>query len=156
LQYWHLKSLEAEEVENPHGPHLAPQKMYSVWDVAEKAIAVNGPTGENKQLRKQRADEAKDHADKAARVAEDQAQKAKALAPNTPVEMLCKRKGVTPSCTLTKERALKAFNLDWRELQDMALPVEMKTNPRNLKWAPMKLYKAGDVAKAVIKKRRLA
>lgn len=142
-------------MENPHGPHLAPQKMHSIWDVAAKAIEINGPTGQNEQLRRQRTEEELDHVDKAAKVAEDQARKAEALTPSTPEETLCKKKGVTPTCKLTKRRALDTFNLDWRELEGMALPFESKPNPCNPRWAPMKLYKAGDVARELVKRRRI-
>jgi hypothetical protein len=110
--------------------------MCSVWDVAAKAIEINGPTGENEQLRRQRAQKEQDHVDKAAKVAEDQARKAKLLTPTTPEEKLCKKKGLTPKCTLDKKRALKTFNLTCQELDDMALPFQRKPTPTTQGGAP--------------------
>lgn len=128
--------------------------MYSVWDVAAKAIEINGPTGENKQLRQQRAEEEQEHAAKAAKVAADQAKKAEACVPTTPEEKLCKKLGVAPASKLTKKRTLETFNLDCMELQDLGVPFESRPNPRNPSWNRMCLYKAQDVAQAIVKKRK--
>uniref|UniRef100_A0A383VI20 Uncharacterized protein n=1 Tax=Tetradesmus obliquus TaxID=3088 RepID=A0A383VI20_TETOB len=83
LEYSHLRSLDCTEQENPHGPRLTPQKTYSVRDAARLALRVNGPTGENLLLRKQRADAELQRSDTKQRIAAEQKAAAAALMPTT-------------------------------------------------------------------------
>lgn len=156
LQYSHLHDLECIEEENPHGPHLAPQKTFSVRDVARKAIQVNGSTGENLQLRQQRAADERDRADTKQRIEAERAEAAKHLTLTSLSEQLCKNAGVVPWNKLTKKDVLAKFGLEWTKLDLLAVEFESKPNPQNLRFAPMKLYKAGDVAKALARRQQRA
>jgi hypothetical protein len=144
------------EEENPHRPHLAPQKMYKVRDAARRALQVNGPTGENLQLRQQRRDDEQQRAETAQRIEAEQKAAAEALKPKNLEEELCKIAGVAPWSNLTKEKTLLKFNLESRELEDLGVDCMLKPNPKNPRFKPMRLYKAGDVATALAKKQQSA
>jgi hypothetical protein len=130
--------------------------MYDVRDVARKAIQINGPSGENLALRRQREEKERSLADGAQRIEEEQAAQAAAFTPESDADQLCKDAGVVPDSTLTKKKVLAKFNLKSHELEALGVPFETKPNPRNPSWTPMRLYKAGDVAKALARKRARA
>jgi hypothetical protein len=130
--------------------------MYDVRDVVRKAIQINGPSGQNPDLRKQREDLERSRADTAHRIEAEQAARAAAFTPESDADKLCKRAGVVPSSKLTKTNVLAKFGIESRDLEGLGVPFESKPNPRNPSWTPMRLYKAGDVAKALARKRARA
>lgn len=156
VQHWHLHDLTCTEEENPHGAHLAAQKMYNVWDVAAKAIEINGATGENLELKQHRTSAEKARADIRNRIAQEQAEAAAKLTPTNAVEKLCKNAGVAPWAKLTKTNVQEKFGIDWTELEGLGVPFENKPNPKNPRFKPMRLYKAQDVAKALAQKQQRA
>lgn len=149
-QHFHLQDLSYEENDNPHGQRLAPLIMYAVGDVARKALQVNGPTGQNPALRKKREQEEQARTAIKQRMADEQARKAARLTPATAAEKRCKAAGVVPDTKLTKTDVMNKFCLDSWELQNLGVAFESKPNPRNPRWTPMQLYKAGDVAQALV------
>jgi hypothetical protein len=55
---------------------------------------------------------------------------------------------------LTKTDVLAKFDLESYELEALGVTFETKPNPRNPRFKPLRLYKAGDVAKALARKRQ--
>lgn len=125
-------------------------------DVARLALQVNGPTGENLLLRKQRADAKLQRSDTKQRIAAEQKAAAAALTPTSLSEKLCKKAGVAPWSKLTKQDTLTKFDLEYSELEALGVAFEAKPNPRNPRFKPMRLYKAGDVASALARKQQRA
>jgi hypothetical protein len=156
LQYRHLRDLEYVEEENPHGARLIPQKMFRVRDVARIALQVNGPTGQNPQLRAQRATEEQERSATKQRMEAERQEAAAGLTPKTPSDEICQRAGVAPWNKLTKTDVLAKFDLESYELEALGVIFETKPNPRNPRFKPMRLYKAGDVAKALAGRKQRA
>lgn len=154
-QHFHLNDLSCVDEENPHSPHFTPKKMYDVRDVARKAIQVNGPTGQNPTLRKERQEKERSLADTAQRIEAEQAAKAAAFTPSSYADKRCKKAGVVPSSKLTKTNVLAKFGLESHELEALGVPFETRVNPRNTRFAPMRIYKAGDVARALAKQEQM-
>jgi hypothetical protein len=128
--------------------------MFKVRDVARLAIQVNGPTGENLELRNQCTTEEQQRSDMKQRIEEERKAAAAKLTPTTLSEKLCKEAGVELWNKLSKKDTLEKFGLEWSELDDLGLAFESKTNPKNPRFKPMRLYKAGDGAKALARKQQ--
>lgn len=71
----------------------------------------------------------------------------------SPIDKECKDRGLTPWSKLSKKDVERKFNINWRDLNDMNIPFEEKTNPINPRFAKMRLYKAKDVAAVIVRQR---
>ncbi|KAL4424071.1 hypothetical protein ABPG75_001372 [Micractinium tetrahymenae] len=156
LTFAQLASLPYETRPNPHGvgSNPPPMRLYDTEHLAERVLELHGgleaavqavlAAREGAAATERRREELKKE------MAERSAARAAACVARSPAEKLCKQLQVDPHSQLTKTRAQQVIGLDSGQL--LGLHYDTKPNPRNPRWAPMRLYKAADVAQRALQR----
>lgn len=151
LELSDLSGLDHVQRSNKCNPRT-PMKLFVALDIAQRALEVHGGTScslvgsreKISQLKEQRR-AVEDRRDQVkADMAKRSAERAALFVATTPAQRLCKRLQIDPNSELPKTKAKEKFNLEDHQLH--GLLYSKQSNPRNSRWAAMKLYKAEDVA----------